>query len=190
MKTTDEAAEYGQQILTGELVRLREVRDEDIDQLAAWWGDTGLAPLGTFIVKPRPPKKSREQIEQYSANDPDSPSAMFAAVRRDTDELVGSISLFRGSAQSRSTLLGVGMSAANVGKGYGTDSVRVMVGYGFRELNYNRIELRVFAYNTRAIASYKKVGFVEEGRLRQAVFHDGRYHDEVVMSILAADYFV
>ena len=50
-------------------------------------------------------------------------------------------------------------------------------------------ELRVWAFNTRAIRAYEKSGFVLKGRRREAVFHDGKFHDELVMSVLAADYF-
>ncbi len=45
----------------------------------------------------------------------------------------------------------------------------------------------MLAFNHRAQAAYRKAGFREEGRRRDAVFHDGRYLDEIVMSVLAKD---
>jgi RimJ/RimL family protein N-acetyltransferase len=63
-----------------------------------------------------------------------------------------------------------------------------MVRYGFQELGLNRIELGVWAFNDRAIAAYRKVGFVEEGRRRQMTFHAGQFHDEVLMSILRSEW--
>lgn len=56
-------------------------------------------------------------------------------------------------------------------------------------MGLNRIGLEVRAFNTRAIASYAKAGFVEEGRRREIVFHAGQFHDEVLMSILASDWY-
>ena len=47
-----------------------------------------------------------------------------------------------------------------------------------------RIELEVFAANTRAIALYRKFGFVEEGRKRQARYLDGAYEDAILMALL------
>jgi RimJ/RimL family protein N-acetyltransferase len=59
-----------------------------------------------------------------------------------------------------------------------------MMRYGFAEMGLHRIELAVFAYNTRAQALYRSLGFTEEGRRREVVLHDGIFHDEIVMSIL------
>lgn len=73
-------------------------------------------------------------------------------------------------------------------KGYGTDAVRTLAGFGFGELNLNRIYLRVFDYNRRAIRCYEKVGFVLEGRLRQGHFHDGRYCDVLLMGLLREEW--
>jgi RimJ/RimL family protein N-acetyltransferase len=64
-----------------------------------------------------------------------------------------------------------------------------MLGYGFRELGLNRIELRTWAFNSRAIAAYTKAGFTVEGRRCEVLFHDGVFYDERIMSILAAEYF-
>jgi len=68
--------------------------------------------------------------------------------------------------------------------GYGTDTVRTVVGLGFGELNLDRIFLRVFDTNPRAIRCYEKAGFVQEGRLRRDNFHNGKYRDTLMMSIL------
>jgi RimJ/RimL family protein N-acetyltransferase len=52
--------------------------------------------------------------------------------------------------------------------------------YGFK-----RIQLEAFATNARAIALYRKAGFVEEGLRRQALLIDGVYIDEILMARLA-----
>ena len=71
-----------------------------------------------------------------------------------------------------------------IGRGYGTDAMRVIVGYGFREMGLHRIQLSVAPFNPAGIRAYEKAGFVEEGRQRESVLHDGRWYDEVLMSIL------
>jgi len=52
----------------------------------------------------------------------------------------------------------------------------------------NRIEFVVYDFNIRAYRSYQKVGFIEEGRKRQARYHNGKYHDEVIMALLREDW--
>jgi len=73
-------------------------------------------------------------------------------------------------------------------KGYATEAMHLIIEYGFNQLNLNMIYLAVVAFNERAAALYKRVGFVEEGRLRQRVYRDGSYHDELSMSMLKTEW--
>ena len=62
--------------------------------------------------------------------------------------------------------------------------VRVLARWGFFELNLHRVQLKVYEDNARAIRAYEKAGFKIEGCLRQARFHEGGYHDTLVMGLL------
>jgi RimJ/RimL family protein N-acetyltransferase len=62
--------------------------------------------------------------------------------------------------------------------------MQVIIDYGFREMGLHRIQLGVAPFNPAGIRVYEKAGFVEEGRHRELVLHDGRWYDEVLMSIL------
>ncbi len=73
-------------------------------------------------------------------------------------------------------------------QGFGTDVVRTLLRHAFDTLNLNRVVLRVFETNLRAMQVYKKIGFVEEGRLRQDHFIDGKYVDVVIMGILRVEW--
>ncbi len=74
------------------------------------------------------------------------------------------------------------------GKGYGTDAMRVILRYAFTELNLHRVSLDVFGYNPRAIRSYEKAGFVEEGRVRGLLNREGRRSDLIFMGILKEEW--
>jgi len=73
-------------------------------------------------------------------------------------------------------------------QGFGTDAVRALLRHAFETLNLNRVALRVFETNLRAIQVYKKIGFIEEGRLRQDHFIDGQYVDVLLMGILCVEW--
>jgi RimJ/RimL family protein N-acetyltransferase len=60
--------------------------------------------------------------------------------------------------------------------------------YALDVLNLHRLELEVFAYNGRAVRTYEKLGFRREGTRREAKFHDGAYHDAILMAIVAGDW--
>lgn len=72
------------------------------------------------------------------------------------------------------------------GRGYGSEAVSLLCGFGFTDLNLHRIYLHVFASNQRAIRAYEKCGFTTEGVLKEAAFIDDRWVDVQVMSNLEA----
>ncbi len=72
--------------------------------------------------------------------------------------------------------------------GYGTEAIELLLEYCFNTVNLNRIELEVYDYNIRAIKSYRKIGFIEEGRKRQFMWNKGKYYDAIMMSILAEEW--
>lgn len=183
----DGARAYGASILRGEKVYLRELRDVDLPLLVKWWNDPQAAALQTFVVRPQPESTIVEKFRAWSANQ-ESTGAWFTIVAQVDDGLVGSISLFCAQAPTRAATLAISIGPEHWSRGLGTDALRVMVRYGFQELGLNRIGLGVWAFNDRAIAAYRKAGFVEEGRRRQMTFHAGRFHDEVLMSILRTEW--
>jgi len=73
-------------------------------------------------------------------------------------------------------------------KGLGTEAVRILIEFAFGELNVNKIKLQVFSFNKRAIRSYEKNGFKIEGVLREEVYRNGQYYDEIVMGLLASEW--
>ncbi|MFD1019652.1 GNAT family N-acetyltransferase [Thalassobacillus hwangdonensis] len=75
------------------------------------------------------------------------------------------------------------------GKGYGLSAMKEMLRWGFNELGLNKIWLRVEVDNVRAIKSYKRIGYVEEGILRQDRLRNGLYVDRMRMSILKDEFF-
>jgi RimJ/RimL family protein N-acetyltransferase len=56
--------------------------------------------------------------------------------------------------------------------------------FAFHEINLHRLQLTVFAYNERAIASYERLGFVREGVFREFINHDGRRYDMILYGLL------
>ena len=74
------------------------------------------------------------------------------------------------------------------GQGYGHDALMTLLAYGFDSLNLRQIELWTLADNERALRLYKKSGFVEDGRLRDRSWIEGRYIDHLVLSITADEF--
>jgi len=73
------------------------------------------------------------------------------------------------------------------GNGYGSDMLKTIIKHGFESLNLNRIWCEVYD-NNEAIGLYRKIGFKDEGTLRQHVYKDGKYLDAHVLGMLREDY--
>ena len=63
-----------------------------------------------------------------------------------------------------------------------------MMDHAFGGLGLHRVGLTVFSFNDRAIRSYRSVGLVVEGRAREAIWREGRWWDEISMSLLDSDW--
>lgn len=75
------------------------------------------------------------------------------------------------------------------GKGIGKEAVRLILEFGFKKLNMNKIYLRVLENNDIAINLYKHIGFHVDGILREDYFRDNKYYDVWVMSIIKKELF-
>lgn len=169
-------------LLRGELVYLDGVTREDIPLYGKWFANLemlyNLFPGAVF------PQTEESETDWYE-NMRKSNDYIFAIRTIASKQLIGSTGLHAPDWRNRCAVFGISIGDPDYwGKGYGTDTTRIVVRYGFMELNLHRIELIVFDYNKRAIRVYEKVGFKHEGVRRQAHFRDGEYHDVHLMSIL------
>ncbi|MDT4925977.1 MAG: hypothetical protein QOG01_3690 [Pseudonocardiales bacterium] len=73
------------------------------------------------------------------------------------------------------------------GQGYGTEVTRLVIDYALDVVGLHRLSLGVYDFNPRAARVYEKCGFRHEGRRRDALHWDNRWHDELLMGILATD---
>lgn len=74
------------------------------------------------------------------------------------------------------------------GQGLAQEALEKGVEYAFKVLNMHKVYLYVDVDNTAAVHIYKKLGFIEEGRLRKHFFAEGRYHDSFMMGYLNEEY--
>lgn len=105
------------------------------------------------------------------------------------DQIIGSIELSEIDWVAGNAWVGIGIGEREYwGKGYGSDAMNVLLRFAFESLNLKRVSLTVFEYNERAIKSYIKVGFKEEGRMRQWMQRAGQRYDLVFMGFMREEW--
>lgn len=118
-----------------------------------------------------------------------SNEALWIVAEATTDLCVGHVGLYQIDHRIRSAEFAIMLGERRVwGRGLGKACTKFALEFGIRELNLNRIHLTVLATNQRAANMYRRVGFQDEGRLRQAQYKNGQHIDLLVMSCLREEY--
>ena len=170
--------------IVGERLYLSPMNTGDAALYTQWLNDVSVSDnLGTYakMISLSSEEKALERMACDGQN--------YAMVLLDGDTLIGNISLMEIDGIHRRATVGLFIGDAETrGKGYGAEALRLILGYGFHSLNLHNIMLHVHADNPQAIACYKKVGFREFGRRREALFKKGATVDLVHMDILATEF--
>jgi len=174
------------EVLTGQLVTLRRHAPQNVAAFRRWYADPEIARLARYQQGPMRP----EEIDRFFAARVVGSDALAMAVHeRSTNRLIGTCAFSQLDGDNGSALFHITIGESDAwGRGYGTEATRLMVDHAFGTLGLHRIALFVFEFNERAIRSYRRVGFVVEGRSRESVWRDGRWWDELAMSILESDW--
>ena len=172
--------------LVGETVVLRRHLPENLDAFRRWYSDKEVARLTRYRDGPMRP----DEIERFfTARVLGIDSLTLAVHLRAKDRLIGSCAFSQLDADNGSALFHITIGEKDLwGRGYGTEATRLMLDHAFSTMGLHRVSLAVFSFNERAIRSYEKVGFVVEGRAREAIFRDGRFWDEITMSMLEPEW--
>ncbi|MGK4579441.1 GNAT family N-acetyltransferase [Kitasatospora sp. HPMI-4] len=180
--------------LVGEKVVLRPFRvDEDIATIREFLQDPEIGRLtgsghGPQDTEPWDDKTEERIRSWYGTRHEQTDRLDLAVVERATGLCVGETVLNRWDSGNRSCNFRILLASSGQNRGLGTEALRLIVGYGFEQLGLHRISLGVLAFNPRARRSYEKAGFVLEGVQRDALYYDGEWVDDIVMSILAPEW--
>ncbi|MDH6234895.1 RimJ/RimL family protein N-acetyltransferase [Mesorhizobium soli] len=175
----------GLPVLEGASVRLRPPEEADIDARLALGRDTEIAEMfgvSTWDVSPL----TREEVLgwfQALCNHP------HAWVIENGQTFIGEIRLDRVDFLDRRASIAVGIfDPASLGRGLGSEAIRLALCHAFGTMGLHRIGIRVLAYNERAIRAYEKCGFRIEGRERETAFVNGAWHDDIMMGLLEHEF--
>ena len=168
--------------LVGSIVVLRRHNPANLAAFRRWYSDPEVARLTRYQDIPMRP----DEIDRFFEVRALGPGSLAMAIHvLESGRLIGSCAFSQMDGDNGAALFHITIGEHDAwGQGYGTEATRLMVEHAFTTLRLHRVALSVFAFNERAIRSYRKVGFVVEGRSREAIWRDGRWWDELHMSLL------
>lgn len=171
--------------LQGQLIVLRPLGPE---HAAAFWAsldDPDIRRLtGTHT------DFTSDQIDAWLAERSEHHDRLDLAIHRRTDDLyLGELALTELDPANETIGVRIALtSPALGGRGYGSDAMRTVLTHAFDTVGIHRVHLDVYAFNTHAVRTYERLGFVHEGRARDALLWDGVRHDALSMSILRPEW--
>jgi RimJ/RimL family protein N-acetyltransferase len=175
-------------MIYGERVRLRAPERGDLQQFVDWLNDPEVRD-GLLLHLPMSLAEEEQWFEGMIKR-PAAEHPMVIEIQQDEEwRMIGNCGVHEIDWRCRSGMVGIFIGEKHLwNQGYGTEVMTLLLKHGFETLNLNRIWLDVYADNPRAIRSYEKVGFVLEGKKRQAMYKQGQYVDLHLMSVLREEW--
>ena len=175
-------------MLYGKRIRLRAIEREDLPRFVAWLNDPEVR-RNLQLFQPLSLVQEEEWFKGILQRSVEEQPLVIEIKTGESWQAVGDAGFFSIREADRTAEIGIFIGEKKFwGQGYGTEAMSLMLKHGFKELNLNRIYLRVYETNLRGIRSYEKAGFKQEGRLRQDRFMDGKYIDVLLMSVLRSEW--
>lgn len=109
-------------------------------------------------------------------------------VLRDSEQLVGTVSLFNLSRDNRRAEIGYALAREHWGRGLMHEALQLLVDWAFRELRLHRLEADIDPANAASARSLERLGFQREGLLRERWIVDGRAADTAFYGLLAREW--
>jgi len=172
--------------LEGEKIILRPLNKKtDIDNCLRWINNP---EVRQYILNTFPINYITE--EAWFDNQTNNREQMnLAIVKKETKEHIGNISLCKINWVDRSGTTGMLIgSPDNRGKGYGEEAKKLLLDYAFNRLGLNRITAEALENNKVSIKCLEKCGYKKEGTMRESSFRNGKFINNVLMSILKKDW--
>jgi RimJ/RimL family protein N-acetyltransferase len=174
-------------IFAGKLVRLRA--PEPTDWEAFFQADrdsTDPGRLTDSIWFPSSTVGARAWAER-EAQRPEGEAFRFMIERLD-GTLVGAINTHGCDPRNGTFKYGLAIFPVFQRQGYGSEAIRLVLGYYFLERRYQKVTVEVFAFNEPSIRLHERLGFTLEGRLRRMIYTGGEYHDALLYGLTREEF--
>lgn len=157
--------------------------ERDSKNYARWTQDPELMRMfDTSAARPVSVRRSKEFYERFAYKDD---AVDWAIKHLETGEVIGLVGFHSIRASHRTGDLHIAIAdGGQRGRGLGQEALTLALDYVFLELDWHRVGLNVYAHNDRAVRLYHRMGFRDEGVIRDVLIRDGKWHDMLFMGLL------
>jgi ribosomal-protein-alanine N-acetyltransferase len=177
-------------LLHGTRVLLREHEVGDLEGVLEYAADPRVARYVPW--EPNTPDTARRFIDQamHAASELTRSSYVLAVVERESGQVIGAARIGVEREAHRRADIGYVFRSDRWGEGFATEAVRVLVDFGFRDLDLYRIWATTHPDNRASSRVLEKVGMKYEGRIRGHMFVKGAWRDSLAYSVLRPEWSV
>ena len=168
-------------------VYIRILEKDDIKTTSKWINTAEISDIMGYL----PVMSLDSQYDYYDKLKNDKSRFVFAICLNNGDIHIGNIALGNVDYISRHAMFSIFIFEEMYRSGgLGTEATKLCLNFAFKQLNLNKVYLRVSPDSIKAINLYLKTGFIKEGVLRQHYYSDGKYQDKEIYSILRDEYLI
>lgn len=168
--------------LRGALVRLRPLAETDVAALVRWYSDPDVLH---WLHRSEEPTMTADAVRSRLERAVTDPTQVAWMIETTAGRAIGYVRIEGIDAPHARARLAIAIGERDYwGAGYGADTIRLVLRYGFERLRLRRIELITDIDNARGIRCYEKCGFVREGVLSQHRLRYGQPLDMLQMAVL------
>jgi len=176
-------------MLKGEMVSLRPIKRADVPLFLKWFNDPEVTQYLALYLPLTEMAEDKWIEESTSTRANTDVGFVIEATNKEVPQTIGSIGLHKLNQKDREATLGIAIGEKEYwGKGYGCEAVRLIVRFGFEQMNLHRISSSAYSFNERSLNLHRKVGFVKEGVRRKAAFKNGQYWDMIEFGMLEIEW--
>lgn len=176
----------GGSVLVTPRLQLRLLRSGDLDAIVRYASAREIASMTLSIPHPLEREEAEAWLAAMLERVKRGEAFPFAIVPKGEEALVGVVGLHPEEHERAEVGFWVGVPFH--GRGYCTEALRAVIGWGFETRSLHRIHAMHFPENVASARVLAKVGMTREGRLRQHVKKWDRWRDVEVMAILESEW--
>jgi RimJ/RimL family protein N-acetyltransferase len=167
---------------------LRDLRSRDREAVHEYSSDPEVVQYMDW--GPNTDEDDKEFLERAMTVREENPRRDFtlAIVLKDTRRLIGSCGIHESGPADREGWIGYCLSRQYWGRGFGTETAKALLDYGFNNLGLHRMFATCMPANTASAHVLEKTGMQLEGHLRQHRWVKGKWRDSLLYAILDQDW--